>query len=201
VQLDPNDGETQLVLGHAYSYQGMPEKALEQFAKAEVLAPNNADVLILIAWYLPQLNQPERAVSLAEKAIRLNPHYPNWYNQGLRYVYFFVGKFELAVKYVRLVPDPVALDYAYLAAASALMDDMETAKTAAAVLKSRDADWSVEEYLSDNGGFPDRLANIFIDGAKKAGVTPCVPADKLTQLPNLIRARTCDEERVRNGKG
>ena len=64
VRLDPNDGETQLVLGHAFAYQGMADQALEQFAKAEALAPNNADLLILIAWYLPQLGQPDRAVEL-----------------------------------------------------------------------------------------------------------------------------------------
>ena len=34
VQLDPNDGETQLVLGHAFAYQRMADQALEQFAKA-----------------------------------------------------------------------------------------------------------------------------------------------------------------------
>ncbi len=83
-RLDPSDGETQLVLGHAFVYQGMPDKALKQFATAEALAPNNADLLILIAWYLPPLGQPERAVELAEKALQLNPNYPNWYNQGLR---------------------------------------------------------------------------------------------------------------------
>ena len=37
VRLDPNDGETQLVLGHAYAYHGMADQALEQFAKAEAL--------------------------------------------------------------------------------------------------------------------------------------------------------------------
>ena len=83
-RLDPSDGETQLVLGHAFVYQGMPDKALKQFATAEALAPNNADLLILIAWYLPPLGQSERAVVLAEKALQLNPNYPNWYNQGLR---------------------------------------------------------------------------------------------------------------------
>ena len=76
VRLDPSDGETQLVLGHAFAYQGMREQALDQFAKAETLAPSNADLLILIAWYLPQLGQPDRAVELAEKALGLNPTIP-----------------------------------------------------------------------------------------------------------------------------
>ncbi len=75
VRLDPNDGETQLVLGHAFAYQGMADQALEQFAKAEALAPNNADLLINIAWFLPQFDQPDRAVELTEKALKLNPNY------------------------------------------------------------------------------------------------------------------------------
>ena len=82
VRLDPTDGETQLILGYAFAYQGMADQALEQFAKAETLAPNNAHLLILIAWYLPQFGQPDRAVALVEKALRLNPNYPYWYNQG-----------------------------------------------------------------------------------------------------------------------
>ena len=106
VRLDPSDGETQLILGHAFAYQGMADSSLEQFAKAEALAPNNADLLILIAWYLPQLGQSDRAVALVEKALQLNPNYPNWYNQGLRYVYFFGRQFDKSLKYSKLVTDP-----------------------------------------------------------------------------------------------
>jgi Tfp pilus assembly protein PilF len=128
VRLDPSDGETQLVLGHAYAYQGMREQALDQFAKAETLAPSNADLLILIAWYLPQLGQPDRGVELAEKALGLNPNYPYWYNQGLRYVYFFGRQFDKSLHYAKLVTDPFATDHAYLAAASAMTGDIRQQK-------------------------------------------------------------------------
>jgi TolB-like protein/Tfp pilus assembly protein PilF len=201
VRLDPSDGETQLVLGHAFVYQGMPDKALEQFAKAETLAPNNADLLILIAWYLPPLGQPERAVRLAEKALQLNPNYPNWYNQGLRYVYFFGRQFDKSVKYSRLVTDPFATDYAYLAAANAMTGDMGAAKVAAAQVARLDPSWSVEKYLSDGGGYPDDAAMLFVEGARKAGVTACVPKDKVSALPNLIPIKACDEERTRPAAG
>ena len=106
VRLDPNDGETQLVLGHAFAYQGMADQALEQFAKAEALAPNNADLLISIAWFLPQFGQPDRAVELTEKALKLNPNYPYWYNQELRLVYFFGRQFDKSVKYSKLITHP-----------------------------------------------------------------------------------------------
>ena len=201
VRLDPNDGETQLVLGHAFAYHGMADQALEQFAKAEALAPNNADLLILIAWFLPQFGQPDRAVELAEKALQLNPNYPYWYNQGLRYVYFFGRQFDKSVKYAKLVTDPFAMHYAYLAAASAMTDDMAGAKVAAAEVVRLDPSWSVEKYMSDGGGYPDDAAMLFVEAARKAGVTACVPADKLSSMPNLIHIKACDEERTHQAAG
>lgn len=201
VRLDPNDGETQLVLGHAFGYHGLSDQALEQFAKAEALAPNNADVLILIAWFLPQFGQSDRAVELVEKALQLNPNYPYWYNQGLRLVYFFGGQFDKSVKYTKLVTDPFATDYAFLAAASAMTGDMDSAKVAAANVARLDPDWSVEKYMSDGGGFPDGAVMLFIEGARKAGVAACVPADKLASMPNLIHIKACDEERTHQAAG
>ena len=201
VRLDPSDGETQLVLGHAFAYQGMREQALDQFAKAETLAPSNADLLILIAWYLPQLGQPDRAVELAEKALGLNPNYPYWYNQGFRYVYFFGRQFDKSLHYAKLVTDPFATDHAYLAAAIAMTGDMEGAKTAAAEVIRLDPNWAVEKYASDGGGYPEDAATLFIDAARKAGVPACVPVDKLSSLPNLIRIKACDEARTHQAAG
>jgi len=201
VRLDPNDGETQLVLGDAFAYQGMADQALEQFAKAEALAPNNADLLILIAWFLPQFGQPDRAVELTEKALKLNPNYPYWYNQGLRLVYFFGRQFDKSVKYSKLITDPFATDYAYLAAASAMAGDMAGAKVAAAQVVRLDPNWSVEKYLSDSGGYPDDAAMLFVEAARKAGVTACVPADKVSSIPNLIHIKTCDEARTHQATG
>jgi TolB-like protein len=199
VRLDPNDGETQLVLGHAFAYQGMADQALEQFAKAEALAPNNADLLINIAWFLPQFGQPERAVELTEKALKLNPNYPYWYNQELRLAYFFGRQFDKSVKYAKQVITPFATDYAYLAAASAMAGDVAGAKIAAAQVVRLDPNWSVEKYLSDSGGYPDDAAMLFIEAARKAGVATCVPAGKISSMPNLIHIEAC--ERTRQAAG
>jgi TolB-like protein/class 3 adenylate cyclase/Tfp pilus assembly protein PilF len=201
VRLDANDGETQLVLGHAFAYQGKADQALEQFAKAEALAPHNADLLILIAWFLPQFGQPDRAVELTEKALKLNPNYPYWYNQGLRSIYFFGRQFEKSVKYSKQVTEPFAVDYAYLAAASAMTGDMAGAKAAAAEVARLDPNWSVEKYMSDGGGYPEDVAILLVDGARKAGVVACVPADKLPAVPNLIHLKVCDEERNHEAAG
>jgi tetratricopeptide (TPR) repeat protein len=200
VLLDPNDGEAQLILGHYFVYKGLADQALEQFGRAEALSPSSADVAILIAWYLPSLDQPERAAVLADRAVKLNPNYPVWYNQGLRYVYFYNRQFDKAIKYTRLVPRPVAADHAYLAAASAMIGDMTTALAAAGDVARANPDWTVEQYLTDSGGFPDRLAQIFVEAARKAGVATCVPATRIAINLDLKNVKSCDEERAKRSK-
>ena len=83
VQLDPDDGRTHMVLGVAYTYHGKSEQALAEFDRAEGLAPSDADLLLVVAWGILQFGESGRAVNLAERALMLNPHYPDWYNQGL----------------------------------------------------------------------------------------------------------------------
>src|SRR5262245_23630000 len=121
-----------------------------------------------IAWLLPQFGQPGRAVELTGKALKLNPNYPYWYNQGLRLVYFFGRQFDKSVRYAKQITTPFAVDYAYLAAASAMAGDMAGAKAAATQVARLDPDWSVEKYLSDSGGYPDYAALLFVEGARKA---------------------------------
>ena len=197
VEIDPNDGTTHTALAMAYAYHGKPEQALAEYNRAEALAPSNADVLLIVAWSIAQFGETDRAVNLAERALKLNPHYPDWYNQGLSVVFFFGGQFDKAVKYRLLVKEPAALDYAFLAMANAYLGRADDAETAAANLKKLDHTWTAERYLSDGGGYPEKEAELFVIGARKAGLPDCVPADKLKDMPNLIRVKSCDEQRAK----
>lgn len=197
VKLDPNDGLTHQVLGMAYAYQGKPEQSLAELDRAETLAPSDADMLLIIAWSIPQFGQSDRAVGLAERSLILNPHYPDWYNQGLSYVFFFGKQYDRSVKYRLLVKSPLALDHAYLAMGYAYLDRSSEAGTAAANVKRLDSSWNAERYLSEAGGYAEKEAELFVNGARKAGLSACVPADKLKETPNLIRVRSCDEQRAK----
>jgi TolB-like protein/Tfp pilus assembly protein PilF len=197
VELDPDDGKTHLALGGAYAYLGKPEPALAEFNRAEALSPSDADLLLVIAWSLPGLGQSARAVSLAEQSLKLNPHYPDWYNQGLSLVFFFGEQYDKSVKYRLLVKEPLALDYAFLAMANAYLAHTGDAETAAANVKRLDPNWTAERYLSESGGYPEKEAELFVEGARKAGLSDCVAADKLKDTPNLIHAKSCDQQRAK----
>ncbi len=199
VMLDPNDGRTHYALGLAYSEcHGKGEQALAEFDRAETLAPYDADVLLLIAWSLPQFGETARAVNLAERALMLNPHYAHdWYDQGLSFVYFFAEQYDKSVKYRLLVKEPHALDYAFLAVAYAYLGRTGDAEAAAANVKKLDPTWIAERYLSEGGGYAEKEAELFVDGARKAGLPACVPADKLKDMPNLSRVKSCDQQRAK----
>ena len=197
VQLDPNDGKTHLALGITYANLGKLEQAAAEIARAETLAPSDADVLLIIAWTIPALGESGRAVSLAEQALKLNPHYPDWYNQGLSYVFYFGEQYDKAVKYRLLVKEPLALDYAFLPMAYAYLDRTDDAEAAAANLKKLDPTWIAERYLSEGGGYAEKEAELFVNGARKAGLPDCVPANKLKDMPNLIRVKSCNQQRAK----
>jgi len=197
VELDPEDGKTHLALGGAYAYHGKAEQALAEFDRAEALSPSDADLLLVIAWSIPGFGESARAVSLAERALKLNPHYPDWYNQGLSYVYFFGEQYDKSAKYRLLVKEPAALDYAFLAMAYAYLGRAADAQAAAANVKKLDPNWIAERYLSDSGGFAEKEAGLFVNGARKAGLPDCVSADKLKDMPNLLRVKSCDEQRAK----
>ena len=97
--------------------------------------------------------------------------------------------------------EPHALDYAFLAMAYAYLGRTADAETAAANVKKLDPNWSAERYLIETGlptgSASEKWAEVFVNGARMAGLSDCVPADKLKDMPNLIRVKSCDQQRAK----
>ena len=112
-------------------------------------------------------------------------------------MFFFGEQYDKSVKYRLLVKEPLAIDYAFLAMAYAHLGRTGDAETAAAKVKKLDPTWIAERYLGEAGGFAETEAELLINGARKAGLPDCVPADKFKDMPNLIRVSACDEQRAK----
>ena len=78
--------------------------------------------------------------------------------------------------------------------AYAYLGRMADAEAAAANVKKLDPTWIAERYLIEGGGYAEKEAELFVDGARKAGLPACVPADKLKDMPNLWRAKSRDQQ-------
>ena len=200
VELDPDDGNSHLALGGAYGYAGKIAQATAELNKAEALSPSDADLLLVIAWSLCTFGETQRALTLADRALQLNPHYADWYNQGLAIVYFFGEQHDQAVKYGTLIREPMAPDYAYLAMANAYLGRTEDAKAATESVIKLDPAWNAERYLGERGGYPEKQAELFVEGARRARLPACVAANALQEMPDLVRVKSCDAQRA-NGAG
>jgi class 3 adenylate cyclase/TolB-like protein len=202
VRLDPNDGEAHLVSGMAYLYYKRDCKAgVQEFNRAEALAPNNVDLLILIGFYLPGCGDATRGLRLAERAVRLNPNYPAWYNNMLREIYFYNGRYEDALVAAKKVDSSFAYDHIILALVEAKLGHKKEAAAAAAAAKKLDPSWSVEQWNNDVGGLADVQLNPLTESARAVGLPVCVSDPATLDSPNFIRLRICDQERAKSAGG
>lgn len=200
VELDPNNNEAHGALGQALAWNGKWAQALAEFDRAEALAPNDADTLALIATNIAA-GDSARAVRLSERAILLNPHYPNWYNYGLYWGYFFQEKFDKSLKYVLLVNGPSINEKSFLAMIHGYLKQPDEAKKAAAAVLEEDPAWTAERFLTKWSIGGQREAELVAEGARKAGLRACATAEELRESPNMIHVKSCDEERAKSVAG
>ena len=85
------------LLGFVYTLTKQHEKAIKESERSIALSPNSADAL---AWYghnLIYFGDYEQAISLLEKALRLNPFPPGWYFRFLAMTYRLLGRYDEAI--------------------------------------------------------------------------------------------------------
>jgi tetratricopeptide (TPR) repeat protein len=86
------------LLSFIYLLTRQHDKALEEGEKNIALFPNSADAY---AWHAQSLflaGEPTKAISLTEKALRMNPFPPSWYYNALFWGYSLLRDYERAMK-------------------------------------------------------------------------------------------------------
>ena len=153
-ELDENDHQVHCILGIVSLYTGDLGKARFHLERAERINPNDARTLANAsnAWTL--LGESERAVRMAEQAVRLDPFHPDWYLASLGFAYFVARDYERAIAAMELASDGLCDTRAYLAAAYGLTGDKAAAEHHAAEFVRTsceslggDPDTDIAEYL------------------------------------------------------
>jgi TolB-like protein len=177
--IDPTEPRVHMTAGYVFLVWREFEHAEHHFDLARSMNPNDATIQIFWAWAQACFGRPERGLSAAELAFRLNPRHPQWYGGFLSRILFLLGRYEETVKRLefrmRDTPTQHRRDMAWLAAAYGLIDRSDLAKQCAA--------WLVEGLGQAWRGDPD------------AG--PCEYVDWL--VDNFYLRRPEDEELVREG--
>ena len=72
-------------------------RAEAEYETALRLAPNAAEILIFYIGWASTFGKPEKGADLVERAIRLDPNYPNWANRPFALANFMAGRYGKAV--------------------------------------------------------------------------------------------------------
>jgi adenylate cyclase len=117
VERDDDEAWGHWALAGYYRFQGQTDRAMQEYRRAIELNPNDADVLADFAYCLSYGGKPEEGLASVHRAMRLNPHCPDWYVEGLALVYRDSRKYEEAIAAMeKLRGVPTVPGYLYLAA-------------------------------------------------------------------------------------
>jgi adenylate cyclase len=84
-------------LSEVYLRQKRHAPALAAAERAVALDPNDGHNYVVLAQVLSYTGQPEKAIGLVKKAMRLNPQYPDWYVLVLGWSYALLERYEEAI--------------------------------------------------------------------------------------------------------
>jgi tetratricopeptide (TPR) repeat protein len=132
------------VLGTVHLFKREYEKSLAASNAAIALEPNFADAYGLQALTLFSRGRPEEGLSLIERAMRLNPHYPAGYISELGKIQFALGRYDEAIATLEAVTErnPYNWNARIFLAASYVRAG-----------RIGDAEWQIDELLVGNPGF------------------------------------------------
>ena len=194
VDLDPADGEARAGLGHYLAVRGLLSEAAAEFRQAIELAPMHAQVLRVVSMNLPYLGEVEEAMTLADRALRLDPYLPPGNKNGLLDSYFHGRRFDRVIEITTSMPEKTRGSWAwmFLAMSYAYLGRRTEAEAAKAAYIARYGETSVEQWLNEGLVYlRQQDQDVFVNGLRKLGLPVCAPEEYLAKLAKPTRLTEC----------
>jgi TolB-like protein/Tfp pilus assembly protein PilF/class 3 adenylate cyclase len=150
--LDQQDYRVRMILANLYQWADKDhDLALAEYEKALALNPNQADVMGMISLFMAFAGRGEEAVEWIEKAKRLNPHYPVWYDWNGSFGYYMAREYDEALlgakRTLTVYPESLSV-LRILAATYVEMGNMEKATEVAKKMLEIDPQFKLSNVLN-----------------------------------------------------
>jgi tetratricopeptide (TPR) repeat protein len=156
-------------LGFACLYKKQHDSSLAAYERAIELNPNDADILAEMGDSFTYWGDANRAVQLLNRAMRLNPFYPDWYLWYLGEAYFHLGDYEETVGTLHKMRDQSEAQR-LLASSYAHLGQMKEARYHAKQLLRIHPDFSIAHWRNVPPNKNLEELEVFIEGLRKAGL-------------------------------
>jgi adenylate cyclase len=174
--LDGTDYQPHIALGWIYQERRDFERSRRHLDRAEALNPNDADMLINKAMILSAQGDADRAIVLAQSAIRLNPYHPDWYLGYYSHCLMIARRYDEAMELRALATSTLPEARVYTAILCVLLGRMDEARRHVdALMASFSSHWlgepTVGFFVKLMGGYKNQSdADIFREALRKAGL-------------------------------
>lgn len=148
VSLDPSDYESHWRIGFVYLYCRQFDKASTEYEKARRLNPNHAGFLTEMAGCLIVTGKPEQAIEQIKRAMRINPHYPEWFEAQLAWALFENDEYEEALRALNRMNNPPGVYRPLMVATYIRLERTEEAQSAAVELMALEPDFRAKTVRS-----------------------------------------------------
>jgi adenylate cyclase len=173
IDLDANDPLASRAYAVALLWKRRLDEACAELGRATALAPNDSELLATRGNMLVYMHEPDAAVESLEKAIRLDPLYPDMWLHFLGHAYFMKGDYETAARYLReriLRQPDTDLSRTMLAAAYGHLGRVEEARRLWKEVFEVNPHYSLEQKERILPYKDPSDWSRFVDGLKKAGL-------------------------------
>ena len=156
-------------LGFAKLYQKRHAEAVAEYARALHLNPNDADIIAEYADALVYCEQPDKSIEMLERAMRLNPYFPDWYLWYLADAYNAMGRPQDVIATVLRMQNPdqgrrmLAANYAHIG-------DMEQARAEAQQVMQMHPEFTISRWRDRPPYKNGKILGKYIDGLRRAGL-------------------------------
>jgi TolB-like protein/Tfp pilus assembly protein PilF len=146
LSLDAKESEIHRVLGTCYFSQGEFALGQHHIDLARRLNPNDSHIIAKSSLYSIFLGEIDKAKTLIDKAMQLNPLHPGWYWTYLGMIYYFREDYQTAIESMRKNTEPSGYDLTWLAVCYSVSGDARQAKKTVEQALELDKDASIAKY-------------------------------------------------------
>jgi TolB-like protein/tetratricopeptide (TPR) repeat protein len=142
---DNLDARGHAELGVACLYKRQHDASLAAYERAIDLNPNDADILAEMGDSLTNSDNADRALAVLNRAMRLNPLYPDWYLWNMGEAYFNLQRYEEAIQSFKRMHDQSEA-HRLLASSYGLLGQVSEARHHASQVLAVHPEFSLEHW-------------------------------------------------------
>jgi TolB-like protein len=170
VTLEPEDYDTHWALAYVYQARGKLDMALSAYVSALELNHNDPDMLVEMAETLCCVGRHAEAVQQIERAIIMNPRFPEWYSWMFGWVLYHLREYKRSNEQLEKIVRPNNEVRLIIAANYAQLGESEEAADALKRFQQKRPDWTVEKERQTLSYRHREDEEHWLAGVRKAGL-------------------------------